>query len=246
MAPATPDARGREAVSLADAVCRVADAAQWPHVNACSHLAELVAAGRLTVVALESGARAAQGEDYVWREAVEAQEAVRVDPFRFDCRDIPGKPVPMDRPAVAAKPAIVGRLGVVEMLKQMGAKDLGTAVARDGLMSPAHRMGLLLDEVEAVVPDQGDVATSPVVQAPGAANAPDAVRCKVEVGKPVPGLPSDADLEMELRDERRKQKKGATLRLAEKYGCSVDTIQRHVKKAASARKVASWLGAKAA
>lgn len=77
------------------------------------------------------------------------------------------------------------------------------------------------------------------------AQAEEASAMRRPVGKPVPGLPSDSELAQELAAEKAKLKKGATVRVAAKYGCNRATIQRHVNAANAARKLVGWPGAKA-
>lgn len=50
------------------------------------------------------------------------------------------------------------------------------------------------------------------------------------------GLPDDEALARELADEKARRAHGATARLAEKYGCSVDTIGRRAKAGAASRR----------
>lgn len=104
-----------------------------------------------------------------------------------------------------------------------------------------HIEGAQLSEIEAspglgvrslaVVREQALAAFGMRPQAATVAAQPSARR---PVGVSVPGLPEPADLVREQQELKRQHGKGAVQRLADKYGCSRDTIERRLRKARTA------------
>lgn len=211
--------RGREAVPLVDAVRKVAGAMFWPNGEACVRLAEWVEAGRLAVVELQwEKGRALPADDAVWQAAVPERQEHRVG------RDKSGREFGYMEtfPAVSG---VIGRAGVVLILRSGDAMLPGSQTL---FFAVNRRIGLLLDELDDVLSQPAAVEAPLLAVVSDASAAPVQARKPRRVGKRVAGLPDDVALAQELSDEKAKRKHGATKRLAEKYGCSVDTIQRAV------------------
>lgn len=158
LAPVHPGDKGREAVSLAAAVRMLAELNHWPPGSACLHLAPMVEAGRLVVVELDGMGQAVDAEQCVWLPAalVPPRSEWLADVAEDWLDRAPGDRSQRGaRPAAViepARPAIVGRSGIVQTLGRMASEPVLLEIAAKGARGYC-RMGLLLDEVLATSTD---------------------------------------------------------------------------------------------